>query len=56
MPEKGEYGTWLFLTLQEVLVESALRARVGGAADVISCAEMCWQARVEIGTLGRLQT
>eukprot|EP01039_Chlorochromonas_danica_P011573 gene11573-12963_t len=39
-----------------VLVENALRARVGGAAGVISCAEMCWQARAEIGTLGRLQT
>ena len=53
---QGEYGTWLFLMLQQVLVENALRARVGGAAGVISCAEMCWQARVEIGTLGRLKT
>jgi len=42
--------------LQQVLVENALRARLEGAAGVISCAEMCWQACVKIGTLGRLQT
>ena len=34
-------------------MKNALRARLGGAAGVISCAEMCWQARVKIGTLGR---
>ena len=37
---QGEYGTWLFLTLQQVWMKNALRARVGGAAGVICCAEI----------------
>ena len=35
-------------------MENALRARVGGAAGVISCAEMCWQARAEMVASFRL--
>jgi len=31
------------------MVENVTRARVGGAAGEIRCAEICWQARVEIG-------
>ena len=37
-------------------MENVLRGRVGDAAGIIRCAEICWLVLAEIGRLERLQT